>query len=78
MINYLAVVKCRVLSLLERAHVVAEHHLIEQFLPRLAYCLHHVAAAAAAAIVLENHAHMGSFISARHVQCFGIVSGMIM
>jgi hypothetical protein len=35
--------------------------LIEQFLPRLAYCLHHVAAAAD--IVLENHAHMGSLIS---------------
>jgi hypothetical protein len=62
MINYLAVVKCRVLSLLKRAHVVAEHHLIEQFLPWLAYCLHNVAAAAAT-IVLEIHAQMGSLIS---------------
>lgn len=61
-ITHLDVVKCRVLLLLEGAHVVTEHHLIEQFVPRLTYCLHHVAAAAAA-IVLENHAHMGSLIS---------------
>lgn len=64
------------LSLLEGAHVVTEHHLIEQFVPRLTYCLHHVAAAAAA-VVLENHAHMGSLISTAGMyiqQCFGIGS----
>jgi len=40
----LPVVLSLALSLLERAHVVTEHHLIEQLLPWLTYCLHHVAA----------------------------------
>ena len=47
--------------LLERAHVVTERHLIEQLLPWLTYCLHHVAA-----IVLEvMQTAQGQLISVR-------------
>lgn len=44
LLHYLSSFHPLALSLLERAHVVTEHHLAEQLLPWLTYCLHHVAA----------------------------------
>lgn len=54
-------ITCRLLitlALLERAHVVTEHHLVEQLWPWPTYCLRHVAAAVLEIYIVQtNHDH---------------------
>lgn len=53
-------ITCRLLitlALLERAHVVTEHHLVEQLWPWPTYCLRHVAAAVLLEIYIVQTNH---------------------